>query len=237
MGDEKDRALLVDRAHRHLEAAGRPRLVMTAVLAVTTAAGFVASGVLLRLGLDAMSIRYPLAVGVGYATFLGSLGIWLERQRAAALMTDDPEGLFVPGLAALGAAKIAAEDDPDDGKKQRSSWFDGVGDGGDLGEGCGPVLILVLVAAACMLIVGAYLVATSPVLLAELLVDGALLGALSRAISPDPPAHWSRAVLRRTWPAALITAVVLGLVGHGLQAVVPGARTLGEAWAMDRNGR
>ncbi len=39
--------------------------------------------------------------------------------------------------------------------------------------------------------------------------------------------------MRRTWLAALVTAVVFGLVGFGIERVVPGARTLGEAWAVD----
>jgi hypothetical protein len=78
---------------------------------------------------------------------------------------------------------------------------------------------------------------TSPLLLAELLVDGALLGAMSRAVSPDHSPHWSRAVVRRTWIAALVTAVVFGLVGFGIERVAPGARTLGEAWAIDHSRR
>ncbi len=39
--------------------------------------------------------------------------------------------------------------------------------------------------------------------------------------------------MRRTWLAALVTAVVFGLVGFGIERVVPGALTLGEAWAVD----
>jgi hypothetical protein len=78
---------------------------------------------------------------------------------------------------------------------------------------------------------------TSPLLLAELLVDGAFLRAMSRAVSPDHPPHWSRAVVRRTWIAASVTAVVFGLVGLGIEHVVPAARTLGEAWAIDHSHR
>ena len=214
MGHDKDRELLVDQARRHLEAAGRPRLLITGFLAVAMAAGSVASAGFLRLGLDAMVFRYPLAVGVAYAAFLAMLRLWLARQRAAVPITDDPEGLFVPGLAAIGAAKFAADlPQGEDGSKARGpSTFDGL-DGlaniGDVGAGCGAVVIFVLIAAVCTLIVGTYLVATSPVLLAELLVDGVLLGAISRAITPGAPAHWSQAVLDRTVPAAILTALVL----------------------------
>jgi hypothetical protein len=104
---------------------------------------------------------------------------------------------------------------------------------GDIGEGVGVLVILVLIAGITTLFVSVYLVVTSPMLLAELLVDGALLGALSRAVSRDHPPHWSRAVVRRTWIAALVTAVVFGLVGFGIERTAPGARTLAEAWAID----
>jgi hypothetical protein len=89
----------------------------------------------------------------------------------------------------------------------------------------------------CTLIVSVYLVATSPALLAELLVDGALLGAMSHAVHTDQSPHWSRGVLRRTWLAATITAIVFGLVGFGIERVAPGARTLGEAWSIERSHR
>ena len=92
-----------------------------------------------------------------------------------------------------------------------------------------------LIAGLCTLVVSAYLLLTSPVLLAELLVDGVLLGALSQAANPGPLPHWSRSVVRRTWIAALVTAIVFGLVGWGIERVAPGAHTLAEAWRIDRS--
>ena len=56
---------------KYLEEAGRPRLVILAVLAITLAAGFLASVAMVHLGVDRMYVRYPLAVAVAYATFLG----------------------------------------------------------------------------------------------------------------------------------------------------------------------
>jgi predicted secreted protein len=68
-----------------------------------------------------------------------------------------------------------------------------------------------------------------------LLVDGVLLGAMSRAMNPDSPPHWLRSVVRRTWLTALVTAIVFGLVGFGIESVAPGAHTLAEAWAVEKN--
>ena len=238
MEDKKKRARLVEQARRYLESAGQPRLVMLGVLSVTFAAGFLASVAMVHLGVVQMHIRYPLAVAVAYATFLWQLRCWLRRQSQ---LSEDPEGLLVPGAAAFGAAalgdKMAAEETR---RPKSSTGSSGIGDFsglGDIGEGIGALVILVLIAGITTLIVSVYLVVTSPLLLAELLVDGALVGAMSRAVNPDHAPHWSRAVVRRTWIAALVTAVVFGLVGFGIERVAPGAHTLAEAWAIDHSRR
>jgi len=228
----------VERAHRYLEKAGRPRLVMLAVLAVTLAAGFLASVAMVHLGVDRMYVRYPLAVVVAYATFLGLPWGWLQRQTAVQTPSENPEWLWVPGVAAIGASALGNDlVGKDERRPKEPTDLSGLANFGDIGEGLGALLILVLIAGVCTLIVSVYLVATSPLLLAELLVDGALLGAMSRAVSHEPAPHWSRAVVRRTWIAALVTAIVFGLVGFGIERVVPGARTLGEAWAIDKGRR
>jgi hypothetical protein len=237
MGQDKERSRLVEQAHRYLESAGRPRLVMLGVLTVTLASGFLASVAMVHLGVNRMPIRYPLAVGVAYATFLWMLRSWLRQQAIVSDVSDDPEGLLVPGAAAFGAAAFVKAAEEKERQPKKSSPFSGAGDLsgiGDIGEGCGFLVILVLIAGLCTLVVSIYLVVTSPMLLAELLVDGALLGAMSRAISPNSPPHWSRAVVRRTWIAAMVTAIVFGLVGWGIERVAPGAHTLAEAWVIDK---
>jgi hypothetical protein len=236
MHKDKERLRLVEQARHYLESAGRPRLAMLGMLTVTLASGFLASVAMVHLGVSRMPIRYPLAVGVAYATFLGMLRAWLRQQVIVSDVSADPEGLLLPGAAAFGAAALVktAEEEERSPKNSRPAGGDLNLNGiGDIGEGCGAIVILVLIAGLCTLVVSAYLVATSPALLAELLVDGALLGAMSRAVSPKRP-HWSRAVVGRTWIAAVVTAIVFGLVGWGIERVAPGAHTLGEAWAIDR---
>jgi hypothetical protein len=252
MHDHKERTRFIERARRYLEAAGRPRLVMLAVLCITLAAGFLSSVAMVHLGVYRMPVRYPLAVAIAYGTFLGMLWVWLQQQTIYSGLSDDPEGLLVPGVAFLGAAamgKDLASTDlaVEEGRQRQVTGNGGVGNlsgiGGDLsgigdiGEGLGALVILVLIAGICTFVVSVYLVVTSPLLLAELLVDGVLLGAMSRAVSPSSPPHWSRAVVRRTWLAALVTAIVFGLVGFGIERVAPGAHTLAEAWAAEQGGR
>ena len=86
----------------------------------------------------------------------------------------------MPGAAAFGAAalgdKLASEEDRRTKGSIGSSGGGGLSGFGDIGEGVGALVILVLIAGVTTLIVSIYLVATSPLLLAELLVDGAFLG-------------------------------------------------------------
>ena len=104
---------------------------------------------------------------------------------------------------------------------------------GDLGSGSdagGVVLILALIALLSALIVSGLMVATAPVLFAELLVDGMAVMAVTRSVRRSSTSHWSNGVVRRTWLPTTITALVLCLVGFGLQIAAPGSTTLAQAW-------
>ncbi|MEP6962199.1 MAG: hypothetical protein ABI995_08975 [Acidobacteriota bacterium] len=52
------------------------KLHMTWLVAFTALAGVGASAILLHYGVTDLRIRYPLAVGVSYAAFLGAVRIW-----------------------------------------------------------------------------------------------------------------------------------------------------------------
>ncbi len=60
---------------------GWPRVEMSLILAATGAAGFVASFLMLRLGLSAMWLRYGLAVLLAYGVFILLLSVWLLLHR------------------------------------------------------------------------------------------------------------------------------------------------------------
>ena len=238
MHTEPELTHLVERVKRNLERAGHPRLVMLGVLAASGASGFLASVALVHLGVGRMPVRYPLAVAFAYATFLGLLWWWLRKQLAAQVALGDAERLLgSAGTAALVSAALGEKLDPSADRRRKSAsgtqWLSdlgGIGDIGVLGEGLGMLLFVFILAGACTLIVSLYLVFTAPVLLAELLVDGALLGAMSRGVAgQDPPRHWSSAVVRKTWLPAVATAAVFALIGLGIEHAVPGAHTLGQA--------
>lgn len=76
-GARDDRGRAIERVRRSLVRGGWPRLLVSFLLALTGAAGFVVSAVLLRLGVESMTVRYPLAVLSAYCVFLLLLRLWL----------------------------------------------------------------------------------------------------------------------------------------------------------------
>jgi hypothetical protein len=79
--EQDGRQRAIERVRRKLLRGGRPRLLVSFLLALTGASGFLVSAALLRLGLTQMSVRYPLAVLLAYCVFLLLLRLWLTLQR------------------------------------------------------------------------------------------------------------------------------------------------------------
>ncbi|HEX8129916.1 MAG TPA: hypothetical protein VF527_12500, partial [Pyrinomonadaceae bacterium] len=94
---EHKRKRAIERVRRSLVREGSPRLLVSFLLALTGAAGFVISAVLLRLGVTSMSVRYPLAVILAYCVFLLLLRLWLALRRNTGsdsdLLSDIGDGL------------------------------------------------------------------------------------------------------------------------------------------------
>ncbi|HEX8457628.1 MAG TPA: hypothetical protein VF656_10045 [Pyrinomonadaceae bacterium] len=128
--DERGRA--IERVRRRLARAGRPRLLVSFLLALTGASGFLISAALLRLGLTQMSVRYPLAVISAYGVFLLLLRLWLALQRRRSdgdgsdWTMDIGDGL--PHLFDAGASA---------GREAARATFGGAGDFGGAGAGGG----------------------------------------------------------------------------------------------------
>ncbi len=100
---------------------------MSLILAATGAAGFVASFVMLHLGVWRMWVRYPLAVLFAYGVFIVLLRVWLF------LHGRQSRGHFDLELDASDlAADIARE-----GFSRVSPTPDAFGGGGDFGGGGG----------------------------------------------------------------------------------------------------
>jgi hypothetical protein len=135
---EGDRKREIERMRWQLTRDGWPRLLVSFLLALTGAAGFLISAVLLRLGVTQMSVRYPLAVILAYCVFLLLLRLWLAfRCRAeshADPLFDVGDGLshgLNAGVRVVGDSATAA---PTFGG---GADFGGAGAGGDWTGGGG----------------------------------------------------------------------------------------------------
>lgn len=96
----------------------------------------------------------------------------------------------------------------------------------DLDEG----LALIVVVVVLLLVFSAliYVIWIAPVLLAELVIDAAVVGSLYRPVKNIERTHWLRTALRRTAIPAGIVMLLFFLAGFVMQAAVPEAVTIGQ---------
>jgi hypothetical protein len=243
------RAQYVERLKQRLTQRGNPYGHMFLILSLTGLAGFLASVCLRWIGLaHYMGLRYLLAVMGAYAVFLALLGIWLAINRPRRRAAELPAALAIDGndVANVTDALLYAGPDllpgpggaPDmsppisDGPSVSGS-LKGVGSIGDAKDGEGLlilVVLLIVVALLAVLFVSVWILFEAPVLLAELLVDGALIAGLAKRLRRrDDEHHWAVTALRRTYVPFLITAAAFAFVGFSLQYFVPEATTMLEA--------
>ncbi len=94
----------VEALRARLQQANWPRLQMSAITALTGASGFLASWLLLQLGVHRMALRYGLAVLAAYGVFLLLLRVWIHFHRRALrrdLVGDVVENVADAGLDTL----------------------------------------------------------------------------------------------------------------------------------------
>ena len=243
----KARERRIEMVRRRLLRKSIPRIQVTLILSLTALAGFLTSFILLRLDVIQMWLRYSVAILVAYGVFLILLAIWLWLQRRS-LDIDLPGVEFFPG-GSLGPAESLNFGGGGDfgGAGAGSSWqaeasssLSATSTGGgsssssvsaldlDLDEGW--VIVLAIVALIGGIIATLYIVYIAPVLLAEILVDGALVAGLYKRVKPIEQRHWLRAAVRRTLMPALLAMLFFSLAGFALQKAVPDARTIGDVW-------
>lgn len=250
------RAKLVERMRERLESQSAPRLQMSLIVSLTGLAGLLASASLLKLGLHSMAWRYPLALLIAYGAFLGLLWLWL-RSRAEdwADLGDGADAVDAADLTANMVRPVgqgvsrSAREVTDDGvlavdlsraanaaaPAQSSGASQPVGGGIDVDVGDADELAIVLLVLGFVLALAAaafYVVYQAPMLMAEVALDGALVGSLYHRLRECERQHWLHAAWHHTrWPL-LTMLLVVWLVGWGLGQAAPGAVTLGQAWGM-----
>ena len=196
-----------------------PRLALGIVLALTGLAGFGISFFLLKAGLGAMWLRYPVAVLGAYGIFLLLMRGWVEIEQRQ-INLEDPEVLEALETGAPEPMRTSGD----------SNWLDWL-DVPDLNifdaEGCLPTILLGVVVALIGMVVVALIGA--PVLLAEVLIDILLAGILYRRLKRAAQEHWLGTCIRKTWFFVLCTAGLLFIAGLCLTIVAPEAQSIGPA--------
>lgn len=240
------RAMAVERMRARLLREGFPRIQMLILVSLTGLAGFGASAAMLGAGIDAMALRYILAMGVAYIVFLLLLWLWLRTSAADYLeFIPSPGGTDGPahgsGLRASGesTADFAGGGGSFDGGGASANVDFGAGESGieaiaekpldvigQADEAAIPLAVILL--ALGIVLSSLFVVWTAPVLFAEILVDALLAAGLYRRLRVLDPRHWMYAALKRTLIPFFLTTLVVGGAGWAMQACAPDARSLGE---------
>ncbi len=200
-----------------------PRLIMSGVLAFAGGIGFLSSVAMLHARLEKMWLRYPLAVLVGWAAFLGLIRLWAALEARVVIADEEMEAL------------CRTASDPGDGPEHGETfstlcrhWFDVLSHAApDGAEGC---LIWIVVFGALLLVTlaGIYCVVIgAPVLIAEVFLDAILVTALYKRMAQLDRRWWLTGALERTAAPVLWTVLTLGLAGAAMHQIAPEAKSIG----------
>ncbi|PUE06802.1 hypothetical protein B9Z51_12760 [Limnohabitans sp. T6-5] len=168
---------------------------MTLIVALTGGVGLLSSFAMLQLGVEAMAVRYPLALAMAYLFFLFFIWLWLHTKAEDCLDFPDWTHTLPSPRSSTGLPDIKSGGGGDFGGGGATGSLDGettvlestfsshlgaVGDSvssmADTDELSLPlwVIILVVGTAIAMALACLYVVYLAPTLFAEVLVDGAL---------------------------------------------------------------
>jgi len=89
-----------------------------------------------------------------------------------------------------------------------------------------PIIIAVIALLGGVVALG-FVVYSSPVLFAEVLLDVAVLGAVYKKNQRHQRSHWAAGVLGRTYKPMLVLTVLASIFGFAMQSTAPHAMTLG----------
>lgn len=239
------RAYAIERLKSRLAAQSFPRIQMGLIVALTGGFGLLASFSLLHLGLEAMAIRYPLALLCAYGFFLLLIWVWLRKNASDFADVPDLSGLSVGDDGGACHAPFASGGGGDFGGGGASGAYDApasvmdnavssplksVGDSvASVAEADELAIPLIAIALAFGLALASlYVVYIAPMLFAEVLVDGVLSYALFRHLRREDSPHWLSSAFRRTWLPFAVTALFLMAVGAAMSVYAPGAHSVGQ---------
>jgi len=231
----------VVRARRHLQQRGWPRLQMALIVALTGAAGFLASHLLRLAGVDAMLLRYPMAVLQAYGVFLLLMWIWIRWRWDDVLdgLSSEVGGGSPSAHGGVAESPWSSVGGRSGGGGASASWNESappsevevseVPLAGLAEDEAGlPLLALLGIVAlvAAVLLASVWVVWSAPVLMAELLVDAAIAGGLYRRMQGMQVQGWWRVCVTHTSWLLLGLLLFFAVLGWLAQELVPGASHL-----------
>jgi hypothetical protein len=225
-----DRPKLVAQISSSLSQKGYPRLQMTFIVAATGLTGFLASVLLLHLGMVKMWQRYPLAVMFSYSMFLLLLKLWIvyqERSLTQDLLDApdfDPTSFLPDGGPTSSVARSGGS----------HGWTDLLPDldGDELAA-----LIIFLLALVVAVVASVLIVCSAPALLGEVFLHSVVIAGLRKKMIGLAEQHWTLGAVRRTVIPFVAVALVFSLAGAAIQHIEPGARSIGGVLHAERVDR
>ncbi len=239
------RTVAIQRVRERLMRDSFPRTQMAFIVALTGGFGLLSSFAMLQLGVDSMAIRYPLALTLAYLFFLVLIWLWLRTKAEDYLDTAEAVDLIprprIPsgghefksggggdfaGAGGGGSFEAPIATLQEATESPLSTVGESVSSAADADELAIPLIAVAL--AVGIALASLYVIYVAPVLLAEVLVDGALSYGLFRHLRGQDTQHWLTSTIRRTALPFLVTAVFLLVVGAAMAAYAPGAKSVGQ---------
>lgn len=219
-----DRTREVWLAQSDLEQNSFPRLSLFLIVTISATAAFLCSFALLRLGVEAMWLRYAVSLALAYAVFLGCLWVWMRAREYADGAGDIPtpsagdsradcvvRSPFEGGGGNFGGGGASGSFDSVPGQPSGTPSFGGaptpsgsssVADIPDVGEAAPLVVVVLAVVSVVALLIASsgvvWLILGAPAFLAELLVDLALARGLYKRMHGAYPRNWFKTAIEHT---------------------------------------
>ncbi len=197
------------------------------ILVVTGVVGFLASFGMLRLGMEEMWMRYPLAALAGWVAFLGMVRLWAEAERKRFASEAEIDEL----AASAGNGALSSASCRGGGIWDWLDWFNPF-EYVDEVEGIGVAVLLsvVLVALAGLIVAIIGLIGGAEMLLAEVVLDAVLVSALYRRLKHLEARWWLASAARQTFVPMLVAVVFLATAGLLFQQIAPDAHSIRGVW-------
>jgi hypothetical protein len=205
---------------------GYPRLAVACALTASAAIGLGCSIGLRHCGLIAMWLRYPLALAASYIVFVALLGMFVRR--AARRLLEDQDQIRRDALRLQFHRNDSELPDP-------NALLDNVSEAAreagrqEVDPRAAP-LFLMLLLSITVILVCVYYIWMAPVLLADVAVEGALVGWLYRPRFRASGSGWRQVAFEQTGVPAFLLALAFAATGVGFQLYAPQATTVAEVW-------